>query len=61
MNLNLTPESLPAALDLHRLPTLFPLTNVSPTITLDIQDVLKRESRVVPTFCGLARLSPNLC
>ncbi|KAK0490402.1 kinase A anchor protein [Armillaria novae-zelandiae] len=44
--MNLTPESLPTALDLlHRLPTLFPLKAVAPMITLDTLDVLKRESR----------------
>ncbi|KAK0231428.1 kinase A anchor protein, partial [Armillaria fumosa] len=44
--MNLTPESLPTALDLlHRLPTLLPLTAAPPTITLDTLDVLKRESR----------------
>ncbi|KAK0226947.1 kinase A anchor protein, partial [Armillaria nabsnona] len=43
--MNLTPESLPIALDLlHRLPTLLPLTAAPPTITLDTLDVLKRES-----------------
>ncbi|PBL01838.1 hypothetical protein ARMGADRAFT_230757 [Armillaria gallica] len=44
--MNLTPESLPTALDLlHRLPTLLPLTAAPPTITLNTLDVLKRESR----------------
>ncbi|SJL01283.1 uncharacterized protein ARMOST_04601 [Armillaria ostoyae] len=44
--MNLTPESLPTALDLlHRPPTLLPLTATPPTITLDTLDVLKRESR----------------
>ncbi|PBK65705.1 hypothetical protein ARMSODRAFT_433248 [Armillaria solidipes] len=44
--MNLTPESLPTALDLlQRLPTLLPLTAAPPTITLDTLDVLKRESR----------------
>ncbi|KAG7446108.1 uncharacterized protein BT62DRAFT_153240 [Guyanagaster necrorhizus] len=44
--MNLTPESLPTALDLlFRLPTLLPLTAVPPTVTLDTLDVLKTESR----------------
>ncbi len=44
--MNLTPESLPTALDLlHRLPTLLPLAAARPTVTLDTLDVLKRESR----------------
>ncbi|KAK0447990.1 kinase A anchor protein [Armillaria borealis] len=44
--MNLTPESLPTALDLlHRLPTLLQLTAAPPTVTLDTLDVLKRESR----------------
>ncbi|PBK65714.1 hypothetical protein ARMSODRAFT_433342 [Armillaria solidipes] len=44
--MNLTPGSLPTALDLlHRLPTLLPLTAAPPTVTLDTLDVLKRESR----------------
>ncbi len=41
--MNVTPEALPTGLDiLHRPPTLLPLTDAPPTITLDI---LKRESR----------------
>ncbi|KAK0452003.1 kinase A anchor protein [Desarmillaria tabescens] len=44
--MNLTPETLPTALDLlHRLPTLLPLTDMAPTVTLDTLDVLRRESR----------------
>ncbi|KAK0437295.1 uncharacterized protein EV420DRAFT_1588500 [Desarmillaria tabescens] len=44
--MNLTSESFPIALDLlHRLPTLLPLTDVAPTVTLDTFDVLRRESR----------------
>ncbi len=44
--MNLTPESLPTALDLlHRLPTLLPFTATPPTITLDTLDVLKKETR----------------
>ncbi|KAK0452008.1 uncharacterized protein EV420DRAFT_1482347 [Desarmillaria tabescens] len=44
--MNLTPETLPTALDLlHRLSTLLLLTDMAPTVTLDTLDVLRRESR----------------
>ncbi|KAK0498163.1 hypothetical protein EDD18DRAFT_1103764 [Armillaria luteobubalina] len=43
--MNLTPESLQTALDLHRLLTLLPFPATPLMIILDTLDVLKRESR----------------
>ncbi|KAK0458017.1 uncharacterized protein EV420DRAFT_1643364 [Desarmillaria tabescens] len=41
---SLTPETLPIALNLLHCPTLLPIIDPPPTITLDTLDVLRRES-----------------